>query len=222
MRPFRTASLKKTRCLTWRRAVWKWSTGRLRYYSAAGAADVSDITELLDRWSRGDTGAFNALMPLVYDELHLLAGHYLRSERSGHTLQPTALVHEAYLRLMGVRAADFQNRVHFYGAAAQAMRRILVDHARRRGAAKRSGGAEHVDLDHAANVGIDLHLDLVALDEALDALTAIAPKAARVVELRFFGGLSIEEAAEFLNVGPTTVKRHWSFARAWLSRALEA
>ena len=183
---------------------------------------MSDVTELLDRWNRGDSGAFNDLMPLVYDELHRLAGHYLRGERDGHTLQPTALVHEAYLRLAGVRAADFQNRVHFYGAAARTMRRILVDHARRRGAHKRSGGAEHVDLERASQVGIDPDTDLLALDRALENLTAVSPKAARVVELRFFGGLSIEQAAEFLDVGPTTVKRHWAFARAWLSRELEA
>jgi RNA polymerase sigma factor (TIGR02999 family) len=131
-------------------------------------------------------------------------------------------VHEAYLRLAGVRAGRFQNRVHFFGAAAQTMRRILVDHARRRGARKRSAGAEHLDLERAAQVGIDPDTDLLALDRALENLTEVSPKAARVVELRFFGGLSIEQAAEFLDVGPSTVKRHWSFARAWLSRELEA
>ena len=180
-----------------------------------------DITRLLARWSDGDPNALAELMPLVYSELRRLADSQMRDERSGHTLQPTALVHEAYLRLAGHRAG-FQNRVHFYGAAAQAMRRILVDHARSRGALKRGHGDLVANLDQAANLGIELRLDLVALDEALDRLTAVAPRPAKVVELRYFGGLSVDETAEFLNVAPATVKRHWSFARAWLYRALNA
>jgi RNA polymerase sigma factor (TIGR02999 family) len=182
---------------------------------------MGDITRLLARWSDGDAEALKELLPLAYAELRQLADHYMRQERPDHTLQPTALVHEAYLRLAGVRS-PFQNRVHFYGAAAQVMRRILVDYARSRRAVKRGDGAVVVNLDEAADVGIDLRMDLVALDEALEALAAIAPRAAKVVELRYFGGLSIEETAAFLSVGPATVKRHWAFARAWLYRTLNA
>lgn len=181
---------------------------------------MDDVTRLLSRWHDGESAALSELMPLVYQELHKLASHYLRHERADHTLQPTALVNEAYLRLTGLKEADFQNRVHFFGAAAQAMRRILVDHARRHRAAKRGEGARRVDLDEAMAVGIDIRTDVVALDEALDKLAAVAPQAAKVVELRCFGGLSIHEAAKFMDVAPVTVKRHWSFARAWLYRAL--
>ena len=160
------------------------------------------------------------MMPLVYDELRRLAAHYMRGERPDHTLQPTALVHEAYLRLAGVRDGGFHNRAHFYGAAAQAMRRILVDHARQRRALKRDRPPARLDLDETSRRGVDLQVDLVALDEALVRLTAVAARPAKVVELRFFGGLSISETAEFLNVAPATVKRHWTFARAWMYRAL--
>jgi RNA polymerase sigma factor (TIGR02999 family) len=178
-----------------------------------------DITRLLARWSGGDPKALAELMPLVYNELRVLAASQMREERADHTLQPTALVHEAYLRLAGHRAG-FRSRIHFYGAAAQAMRRILVDYARSRAAVKRGQREPLVDLDRVAAAGIDRQLDLVALDEALDRLTAVAPRAAKVVELRFFGGLSVEEAAAFLDISPATVKRQWSFARAWLYRAL--
>ena len=181
---------------------------------------MADVTQLLVRWHQGDADALGELMPLVYQELHQLASHYLRQERSDHTLQPTALVHEAYLKLTGVRQADFQNRVHFFGAAAQVMRRILVDHARRRHAARRGDGLRRVDLDEAIAIGVDPRLDLLALDQALTNLSAIAARPAQVVELRCFGWLSIEECAAFLDVSPATVKRHWSFARAWLYRAL--
>jgi RNA polymerase sigma factor (TIGR02999 family) len=178
-----------------------------------------DITRLLARWSdEGDPAALSELMPLVYTELRKLADAQMRREREGHTLQPTALVHEAYLRLADHRAG-FQSRVHFYGAAAQAMRRILVDHARRNRAAKR-GSDNKVDLDQAADVGIDVRMDLLALDEAMRRLEAVAPRPAKVVELRYFGGLSIDETAAFLDIAPATVKRHWSFARAWLFRAM--
>ena len=179
-----------------------------------------DITGLLARWAGGEPNALDELMPLVYRELRDLAAHYMRGERSAHTLQPTALVHEAYLRLT-VHKGAFQNRVHFYGAAARAMRRILVDHARGHRALKRGEGATLVDLDEASRIGIDVRLDLVALDEALGDLAAVAPGPAQVVELRYFGGLSIEEAAEFLQISPATVKRHWTFARAWLYRSLQ-
>jgi RNA polymerase sigma factor (TIGR02999 family) len=180
-----------------------------------------DITRLLQRWSGGDSAALAELMPLVYNELRHLADSQMRQERSDHTLQPTALVHEAYLRLAGHRSG-FQSRVHFYGAAAQAMRRILVDYARSRDAWKRGQGDLVANLDEAANVGIELRLDLVALDDALNRLTAVAPRPAKVVELRYFGGLSVDETADFLDIAPSTVKRHWSFARAWLYPALNA
>jgi RNA polymerase sigma-70 factor (ECF subfamily) len=180
---------------------------------------VADVTDLLARWRTGDARALESLMPLVYGELRRLADHHMSHERADHTLQPTALVHEAYLRLAQVRHGRFDNRVHFYGAAAQAMRRILVDHARRRTARKRDHTSAIVDLEAIA-AGIDLNVDLAALDDALDRLAAVAPRPAKVVELRFFGGLSIDEAAEFLEVAPVTVKRDWAFARAWLHRAL--
>lgn len=183
---------------------------------------MGDITRLLKRWRNGDPQALEELTPLVYGELRHLAKHYMRQERAGHTLQPTALVHEAYLRLTGLRKTDFQNRIHFYGAAAHVMRRILVDHARRRRAAKRDPAATVTSLDEARTVGIDLRLDLVSLDDALRDLAAIAARPARVVELRYFGGLTVEETAAVLGVAPATVKRHWAFARAWLHRALNA
>lgn len=182
---------------------------------------MADVTELLRRWRHGDGTALEDLLPVVYGELHQLARLYMRRERPDHTLQPTALVHEAYLRLVSGRDPRFDNRVHFYGAAAQAMRRILVDHARERHALKRSGPAGRLELDASPDGGVDLRLDLVALDQALERLDTIAARAAKVVELRYFGGLSIEETAAFLGIAPATVKRHWTFARAWLHRALE-
>jgi RNA polymerase sigma factor (TIGR02999 family) len=183
---------------------------------------MGDITRLLARWKEGDAAALEELTPIVYQELRQLADQYMRRESGDHTLQPTALVHEAYLRLAGVRDAKFQNRAHFYGAAATIMRRVLVDHARGRRAAKRGAGATVASLDEAAECGIDLRFDLVCLNDALDRLAALAPQPARVVELRYFGGLSVEEAAAFLDVAPITVKRHWAFARAWLHRTLTA
>lgn len=183
----------------------------------------NEITTLLERWATGDASAFKALMPLVYEELRRLAEHYLGRERGNHTLQPTALVHEAYLRLAGIRDLQLNNRAHFYGAAAQVMRRVLVDHARQRSALKR-GGLDHqvVSLDEAIDAAVDVRLDLIALDEALDVLERSAPDQARVVELRYFGGLSVEETAEYLNVAPATVHRRWAYARAWLYRRLTA
>lgn len=180
---------------------------------------AGDITVLLARWHNGDRAAFEELLPMVYAELREVAGAYMRRERANHTLQPTALVHEAYLKLAGVREADFNNRVHFFGAAAQAMRRILVDHARRQKAAKRDAEGRTVDLNEST-AGIDLRSDLVALDEALGKLAETAPEPAKVVELRYFGGMTVEETAAFLQVSTSTVKRHWIFARAWLLRAL--
>ncbi len=183
---------------------------------------MGDVTELLARWNRGDARALDDLMPIVYAELRRIAAHYMKMERADHTLQPTALVHEAFLRLAGVRQPDFHDRAHFYGVAAQAMRRILVDQVRHRRARKRGQGTVTLDLEQAQKIGIDLRLDLVALDEALERLTTIAAQSARVVELRYFGGLSIEETSEFLSIAPATVKRHWVFARAWLRRELNA
>jgi RNA polymerase sigma-70 factor (ECF subfamily) len=183
---------------------------------------MGDVTRLLGRWNRGDAEAFDALMPLVYAELRRLADHYMAHEQRGHTLQPTALVHEAYIRLANVRQGRFENRVHFYGAAAQAMRRILVDFARQRQAVKRGQNATMLDIDAMPEVGIEIDHDVVALDDALNRLARIAPRAAEVVQLRYFGGLSIEEVAEVLEIGAATVKRHWAFARAWLYRALAA
>jgi RNA polymerase sigma factor (TIGR02999 family) len=181
---------------------------------------VNYVSELLARWSRGDREAFAELMPLVYGELRDLAEHYMSGERAGHTLQPTALVHEAYLRLAATNAGQFNNRVHFYGAAAQAMRRILVDTARKRQALKRGQSPVLVDID-SVPAGVDLREDLVALDDALERLAAVAPLPARVVELRYFGGLSVADIAAALDVSPATVGRYWMFARAWLHRALK-
>ena len=181
---------------------------------------MGDVTWLLERWQQGEAGAFEQVAPLIYAELRKLASHYMRLERGDHTLQPTALINEAYLRLTGARTAAFENRVHFYGAAATAMRRVLVDHARERGAAKR-GHRSAVSIDDVVIGRIDTRLDLLDLHEALERLDDIAPAPARVVELRYFGGLSIEETAATMGVAPATVKRHWAFARAWLHRALE-
>jgi RNA polymerase sigma-70 factor, ECF subfamily len=181
-----------------------------------------EVTALLDQWAAGDAQAFDALVPLVYRQLRELAAHYLRLERGNHTLQPTALVHEAYLRLTGVRHIPFRNRAHFYGAAAQVMRRILVDYARERRALKRGGPEPNrVPLDEALAIAVEDRFDLVELDEALSALERVAPDRARVVELRYFAGLSIEETAHCLDVSPATVKRSWEFSRAWLYRRLE-
>ena len=182
---------------------------------------MPNVTDLLARWNRGDRAALEELMPLVYSELRQLAEHYMRKEPSDHTLQPTALVNEAYLRLAGTTQARFTNRVHFYGAAAQAMRRVLVDHARRTQAQKRGQDPVVVSLD-TIDAGVDVRHELVDLDAALTKLAEHAPQPARVVELRYFGGLSIEDTAEVLDVSPGTVKRHWTFARAWLHRELNA
>jgi len=182
---------------------------------------MSDVTALLDRWNAGDPDALKQLIGVVHGELRRLAAAQLRHERKDHTLQPTALVHEAYLRLTGLRDMPLTSRRHFYGVAAEAMRRILVDHARHRAADKRGGeNAQRVPLDAVLNLPINLRLDFVRLDEALSALREHSPDKARVVDLRHFGGLSIEETADAMELSPATVKRHWAFARAWLYRAL--
>jgi RNA polymerase sigma factor (TIGR02999 family) len=183
---------------------------------------MGDVTRLLERWNDGDGDALNVLIAEVYGELRRIADGLLRGERRDHTLQPTALVHEAYVRLTGIREMRIENRRHFYGAAATAMRRILVEHARLRSAQKR-GGAEsiRVPLDEAINHTIDVRWDFERLDQALAALEARVPAKAKVVELRYFVGLSIEETAHVLMVSPATVKRDWVFARAWLLREFE-
>jgi RNA polymerase sigma factor (TIGR02999 family) len=176
-----------------------------------------EVTALLKEWSAGDRSALERLMPLVYGELHKLAASHLRSERGDHTLQPTALVHEAFLRLVGQRSVSWASRAHFYGIAAQMMRRILVDHARRRLAAKRSPGTLFLDLgEKAAGAVPDRAPELLALDRALTELERLDPRQAKVVELRFFAGLSVEETAEVAGVSTATVKREWRTARAFL------
>ena len=178
-----------------------------------------DVSALLRAWTDGDQRALDRLTPIVYDELHRLAHYYLKREHAGHSLQTTALVNEAYLRLVDYKHMQWQNRAHFMAAAAQAMRRILVDQARRRNA-KRGADAEHVSLDVEAVLCTDRSDDFGALDDALNALAARAPRKAKVVELRFFGGLSVEETAEVLRVSPITVMREWKSAKAWLYREL--
>ena len=164
----------------------------------------------------------DALLPVVYEELRRLAVAYLRRERPGQTLQPTALVHEAYLRLLKDRPDRWQNRAHFCAIAAHSMRQILIERARARGAQKRGGAQPRVTLDEAIVAGAERSIDLLALDEALDRLEQLDPDQARLVELRFFGGLTVEETAEAMDISPATVKRHWAVARAWLARELES
>ena len=184
-----------------------------------GGTARGDVSALLRAWSDGDQRALEQLTPIVYGELRRLARHYMNRERAGHTLQTTALVNEAYMRLVDYKRMRWQNRAHFLAVSAQAMRRILVEHARRRNV-KRGAGAEHVSLDAEAVMCIDRSDDFVSLDEALSALAAWAPRKAKVVELRFFGGLSVEETAEVLQVAPITVMREWKTAKAWLYREL--
>jgi RNA polymerase sigma factor (TIGR02999 family) len=179
------------------------------------------VTRLLVRWTEGDKQALEDLLPLVYDELRRLARRYLQQERPGHTLQSTALVHEAYLRLVD-QNVSWQNRAHFFGIAAQMMRRILVDHARSRSAAKRGDGAGRVTLDEGLVALEQRDVDVVALDEALTNLAKIDPQQGKIVELRFFAGLSIEETSEVLHISPATVKRDWAMAKAWLHREMRA
>jgi len=177
------------------------------------------VTEALNRMARGDAEAFDRLLPVVYREMKRIAAGYLKDERPGHTLQPTALAHEAYLRLVG-RGAHWENRAHFLGVAARAMREILVDHARRRRAQKRGGGQAMTQLDEALVVGGDRPIAFDDLDEALTDLARLSERQARVVELRYFGGLTIEETGDVLGISPVTVKRDWATARAWLYREL--
>jgi RNA polymerase sigma factor (TIGR02999 family) len=179
-------------------------------------------TALLEAWGRGDQAAFTELVPLVHDELRRIARRHMRGERVEHTLQPSALVNEAYLRLLEVRRIQWQDRAHFFAMSARLMRRILVDSARARKVQKRGGTAEMVSLDEASIVAREPGLDLVALDDAIKALAAMDPRKGQVVELRFFGGLSIEETAEELHVSAGTVMRDWRLAKVWLLRELSA
>jgi RNA polymerase sigma-70 factor (ECF subfamily) len=185
----------------------------------AGRAAKDQVRELLRAWNDGDTSALERLTPIVYEELHRLARRYMRGERPGHSLQTTALVNEAYMRLVGYERMQWQNRAHFLAVAAQLMRRILVEHARRHNL-KRGGGVPHVSLEEAALVGGDRAADLVALDDAMNTLAQLDPRKAQVVEMRFFGGLNVDETADVLKVSPATVMRDWSTAKAWLYREL--
>ena len=184
------------------------------------AISPREITQLLLAWSSGEQNALQKLAPLVYAELHRLAHHYMAGERPGHTLQPTALVNEAYLRLIDSSHVRWQNRAHFFAISAQLMRRILVDFARSRGYYKRGGKARRISLDEAPPIASERSADLVALDEAMSALAAFDDRKSRVVELRYFGGLSVEETAEVLKVSPETVMRDWRLAKVWLQREL--
>jgi RNA polymerase sigma factor (TIGR02999 family) len=185
------------------------------------ANSPENVTRLLERYRSGDRAALEELVPIVYKELRSIAAGALRRERDGHTLQPTALVHEAYLRMVGQREVRWQNRAHFLGCAAQLMRHVLVDHARARRAGKRGGAGEKVTLGEAQAITGERPVDLVALDDALEALAKMDERQCRVVELRYFGGLSIEETAEVLGVSPATVSHDWAIARAWLRSELE-
>jgi RNA polymerase sigma factor (TIGR02999 family) len=181
---------------------------------------VQDVTQLLVNWSNGDKEALEDLTPLVYAELRRLANRYLRRERPDHTLQSTALVHEAYLRLIDGNSVQWQNRAHFFAVSAQLIRHILIDHARARQAGKRGSGGLKLSLDEAIATPGEKDMDLVALDDALKDLAKIDPDQSRIVELRFFAGLSIEETAEVVGVSPATVKREWTTAKAWLAREI--
>ena len=181
---------------------------------------IPDVTILLDNWSKGDQNALDQLTPVVYDELRRLAASYMRRERQDHTLQSTALVNEAYLKLVDQKNVVWQNRAHFFGIAAQMIRRILVDHARAHKAEKRGGGAGVLSLDEAIGVPEKRDIEILSLNDALTRLSELDPQQGRIVKLRFFTGLSIEETAEVVGVSPATVKREWAAARAWLFREI--
>jgi RNA polymerase sigma factor (TIGR02999 family) len=183
-------------------------------------SQCSETTRLLRAWAGGDRLALDELTPRVYRELRRIAGHLMQNERSGRTIQTTALVHEAYLKLIDVDSVDWQHRAHFFAMSAQIMRCILLDRARRRTAAKRGGAMPRIDLDEAPDLKASRARELIALDDALTALAKADPRKAQVIELRFFGGLTVEETAEVLKVAPDTVLRDWRLARAWLSKEL--
>jgi RNA polymerase sigma factor (TIGR02999 family) len=191
-----------------------------------GPTKSAEITTLLKAWNHGDASALDRLTPLIYDELRQLAHRYMRHERAGHTLQTTALVNEAYLRLVDVKGVNWQDRIHFLAVAARIMRRVLVDAARRRASTKRGGAmarVDHstpVDFDQLAATAVERATELCALDDALQTLASIDSRRAQVIELRFFGGLTVEETAEVLRISPQSVMRDWKLARAWLAREL--
>lgn len=185
-------------------------------------ASVREVTRLLQAWGSGDREALQQLIPLVYNELHRLAHHYMAAEQSAQTLQTTALVHEAYLRLVDVKNVDWQNRAHFYGICARSMRQILIDLARSRNYQKRGGHFPHIELDEAATVSAVVGSELLAVDEALKQLASVDARKSAVVELRFFGGLTVEETAAALGVSVETVMRDWKLAKAWLLRELSS
>src|SRR5215471_6167251 len=185
-------------------------------------SEVSETTELLRAWVGGDQGALGQLTPRVYNELRRIAGHCMQNERPGRTIQTTALVHEAYLKLIDITKMEWHHRAHFFAVSAQIMRRILLDRARRRLAVKRGGATPRVNLDELPDVGSGRARELVALDDALNELAEVDPRRARVVELRFFGGLSVEETAEVIKASPQTVLRDWKLARAWLLAQLKS
>ncbi len=187
---------------------------------AAIASTQSEVTQLLRAWSQGDQSVLNELYQLVYDELHRLAHRYMRRENAGHTLQTTALVNEAYLRLADAKTLEWQDRAHFFAVSANVMRRILIDEARARRAERRGGDNLMIAIDEALDDGKEEDLDLIALDLALDGLAKINQRQSKVVELRYFGGLTVEETAAVLGVGPDTVMRDWRFAKAWLKREM--
>jgi len=205
--------------------VYHRPTGRQRM---GGVQDESEflsehqVTRLLQAWGSGDEAALEQLMPVVYGELHRLAQRYMNSERSGHPLQTTALVHEVYLRLVDIQNVDWQNRSHFYALCARLMRRILIDFARSQNYQKRGGQFAHIELEEAATVSAVVGAELLAVDEALKALAEVDTRKSEVIELRFFGGLTVEETAAALNVSPETVMRDWKLAKAWLLRELKA
>jgi len=193
----------------------------LRHKQAMMALSTPGLTELLDDWQQGDRSALERLTPLIYDELRRIAHRYVRRERNGNTLQTTALVNEAYLRLAGQEKTEWQNRAHFFAVTAQVMRHILTDHARRRRYAKHGGEVQQVSLEEASAMTYQRAAELVALDEALDGLAKIDPRKSRVVELRYFGGLSLEETADVLGISLMTVRRDWRAAKAWLYKKLK-
>ena len=183
-------------------------------------ASPNEVTQLLVAWANGNEAALEQLMPIVYEELHRLAHRYMRREHPGHTLQTTALVNEAYFRLVDQKHMQWQNRAHFFAISAQLMRRILVDHARSHQYAKRGGDAHKVSLDGGAVIAQEQAADLISLDDALRSLAAIDERKSKIVELRFFGGLNVEETAEALKISPRTVMREWTMAKAWLYRTI--
>lgn len=191
-------------------------------FAAMKALTADNLTGLLVEWSEGDKAALSRLMPLVYDELRRMAHRYVQRERDGHTLQTSALVNEAYLRLAGQQNVDWQNRAHFFGVTAQVMRHILIDHARRRRYAKHGGEVQQIPIEDVAEMSLQRASELIALEEALDELAKLDQRKSRVVELRYFGGLSLEETAAVLKISMMTVRRDWRAAKAWLYRRVKA